>query len=152
MDQDPVRVSTHTITLNQVAAAGADETNAEIVVRANGRARGCANGGRTHGTIPTELIHPNVIVIAVGNAVATARSRTRIDGVSDRDDPFDDAVRHTIHKHPAEAVVVRSDLLHYGSGADSSRTDVRVVEAEMIERSVIISSDSSSCDSRSPDP
>ena len=54
----------------------------------------------------------DVIVVAVDQAIPATRSRTRIGRVSDGDDPVDHTVRHAIGQQPAEAIVVRGDVLH----------------------------------------
>ena len=118
----PFEFPSDAVVLDQVAAAGADEANTEVVVGADGRRR-CAQRRRTDGTVAAEEIVHDVIVVAVDEAVPPTRSPTRIGGVPDRDDSFDEAVCHASGQQPAETIVMRRDVLHRDVGADTSRSD-----------------------------
>jgi hypothetical protein len=123
LDQNSICISADVIQLNQIASAARYETNAEVIIRGNGYTRGCAGRGWTYRTVAVELVHQNVVIVAVNQAVATARRRARIYRVPDRDVSFYSAIGHTTRQDPAEAIVVRRHLSDYDVCANANRSD-----------------------------
>jgi len=104
--REAVDVAADPILLDDVAAAGTDESDAEII---RNRARGRAG---SDGAVPNDFASPDAIVIAIGYADAAARTSLGVGRVSRRDDFLDESVVHETHEDAAEAVLVRDELLH----------------------------------------
>ena len=106
LDQNAVDVSANAVVLYHVAAAVADQANAEVVTR------------RPYGTIPAKLIPPDAVVVAVDETVPTTRGVAGVTRVLDGDVVFDDALRHGCGQQAAEAIVMRGDVPNRDIRAD----------------------------------